>query len=78
MPKGASEVRHLRNKAEQYFYIISGIATLEMAGVLHVIQPKEGFHVPAGVAHTLSNEHETDLKNLVISAPPSHGDRINS
>jgi len=49
-----------------------------MAGVLHVIQPNEGFHVPAGVAPSLSNEHETDLKKLVISAPPSHGDRINS
>jgi len=78
VPKGSSEVRHLHNKAEQYFYIISGIATLEVAGVLHVIHPNEGFHVPAGVAHTLSNEHESDLDILVVSTPPSHGDRVNA
>ena len=78
VPQGSSEVRHLHNKAEQFFYIISGIATLEVAGVLHVIRPNEGFHVPAGVAHTLSNEHETDLEFLVISTPPSHGDRVNA
>jgi len=78
VPKGASEVRHLHNKAEQFFYVISGIATLEVAGVLHVVQANQGFHVLAGVAHTLSNEHETDLEFLVISTPPSHGDRVNA
>ena len=78
VPKGASEVRHLHNKAEQFFYVLSGTATLEVAGVLHVIRPNEGLHVPAGVAHTLSNEHETDLEFLVISTPPSHGDRVDA
>jgi mannose-6-phosphate isomerase-like protein (cupin superfamily) len=78
MPQGSSEVRHLHNRAEQFFYILSGIATLEVAGALHVIQPHEGFHVPAGVAHTLSNEHEADLEFLVISTPPSHGDRVSA
>lgn len=77
VPKGASEVRHLHKRAEQFFYVISGKATLEVAGVTHVIQSNEGFHVPAGVAHTLSNEHEEDLEFLVISTPPSHGDRLN-
>jgi mannose-6-phosphate isomerase-like protein (cupin superfamily) len=77
MPKGASEFRHLHNKAEQFFYILSGIATLEVAGVLHVVQPREGFHVSAGVAHTMRNDHETDLEFLVISTPPAHGDRVN-
>lgn len=77
VPKGDSEVRHLHKKAEQFFYIISGIATLELDGTRYVILPNEGFHVPAGIAHVLSNEHETDLEFLVISTPPSHGDRVN-
>lgn len=77
VPKGSSEIRHLHNKAEQFFYIISGIGTLEVAGDIHIIHPNEGFHVPAGVAHTLSNEHEQDLLFLVVSTPPSHGDRVN-
>jgi len=75
VPSGSSEVRHLHNRAEQFFYILNGIATLEVAGVIHVLNPNEGFHVPAAVPHTLSNQHEKDLEFLVISTPPSHGDR---
>lgn len=51
---------------------------IEVAEKVHVIEPDEGFHVPAGVEHTLSNEHEIDLEFLVISTPPSHGDRVNA
>lgn len=78
VPKGSSETRHLHNKAEQFFYILSGIATLEVSGDIHIIHPNEGFHIPAGVAHTLGNEHEQDLEFLVVSTPPSHGDRENA
>jgi len=78
VPQGASEVRHLHNHAEQFFYVLSGIATLEVSGEVHTIRPNEGFHVPAGVAHTLSNNHEQELEFLVISTPPSHGDRVNA
>ncbi|MDD3597157.1 cupin domain-containing protein [Sulfuricurvum sp.] len=78
VPKGSSETRHLHNQAEQFFYILSGIATLEVSGDIQVIHPNEGFHIPAGVAHTLSNEHEEDLEFLVVSTPPSHGDRENA
>jgi len=75
VPSGAAEVRHLHTKAEQFFYILKGIATLEVAGVVHTLNANEGFHVLAGVPHTLSNQHEQELEFLVISTPPSHGDR---
>ena len=77
VPMGASEARHLHTKAEQFFYVLSGIATLEVSGSRYTLHPNEGFHIPAGTAHTLSNEHEQDLEFLVISVPPSHGDRVN-
>lgn len=77
VPMGRSEIRHFHKKSEQFFYVLAGVATLEVAGVVHTIHPNEGFHVPAGVAHTLSNTHEKDLEFLVISTPPSHGDRVN-
>lgn len=77
VPHGCSEVRHLHRKAEQFFYILSGIATLQIAGEVYSLKPQEGFHVPAGVAHTLSNIHEQDLEFLLISTPPSHEDRVN-
>jgi mannose-6-phosphate isomerase-like protein (cupin superfamily) len=78
VPSGSSEVRHLHNRAEQFFYVLKGIATLEVAGVTHALKPNEGFHVPANVPHTLSNEHKQTLEFLVISTPPSHGDRENA
>ena len=78
VPPGSSEVRHLHNKAEQFFYILSGIATIEVEGEVHTLQPNQGLHVPAGTAHTLSNQHEQDVEFLVISTPPSHGDRVNA
>ena len=78
VPQGSSEIRHLHNRAEQFFYVLSGIATLEVDGVFHKIHPNQGFHVPAGIAHTLINNDESDLNFLVISTPPSHGDRVNA
>lgn len=73
-----SEIRHFHNKAEQFFYILFGITTFEVSGDINVLHPNKGFLIPAGVAHTLSNEHEQDLEFLVVSTPPSHRDRENA
>ena len=78
MPSGSTEVRHRHNRAEQFFYILNGTASLEVAGSVYVLKANEGFHVPAGVPHTLSNQHENALDFLVVSTPPSHGDRENA
>ena len=78
VPSGASELRHLHRKAEQFFYVLNGIATLEIDGAIHVLRQNEGCHVPAGMPHTLSNQHDQLLEFLVISTPPSHGDRENA
>lgn len=78
VPQGSSEARHLHEKAEQFFYVISGIATVEVSDVVHEIHPGEGIHVPAGIPHTLRNQHKDDLEFLVISSPPSHDDRVNA
>jgi len=78
VPHGSSEIRHLHNKAEQFFYILSGVATLEVGGVTHEMHPGEGIHVSAGMPHALSNKNRDDLVFLVVSTPPSHGDRVNA
>jgi len=78
VPSGASEIRHLHSRAEQFFYVLAGTATLEVAGTVHLLNPNQGYHVPAGVPHTLSNRHKPILEFLVISTPPSHGDRQNA
>lgn len=75
VPSGKSEQRHFHEKAEQFFFVISGFATLEVNGDTFVLPPQNGVHVPAGVAHCLSNQHKEDLVFTVTSTPPSHGDR---
>nr|WP_320050301.1 cupin domain-containing protein [uncultured Desulfuromonas sp.] len=55
--------------------MLRGIASLEVDGIVYTLNANEGFHVPAGVPHTLSNQNEQTLEFLVVSAPPSHGDR---
>jgi mannose-6-phosphate isomerase-like protein (cupin superfamily) len=76
VPSGCAEVRHYHNKAEQFFYVLSGIATLEVDGEIHRINPSQGLHIPAGKPHKLSNQNKEDLVFFVVSSPPSHGDRI--
>lgn len=78
VPSGSSEVRHLHHRAEQFFYVLSGTANLEVGGKTYTLNPRQGLHVPAGVPHTLRNEAPEPLEFLVISTPPSHGDRENA
>jgi mannose-6-phosphate isomerase-like protein (cupin superfamily) len=77
VPMGSSEVRHYHRKVEQFFYILSGIASLELDGTQHTLVAGQGLHVSAGLAHRLSNDHKQDLVFIVTSTPPSHGDRVN-
>lgn len=75
VPPGAAEARHYHNRAEQFFYVLSGVATMEVDGTVHKLTPNQGIHIPSGVAHRLSNGDTDDLQFIVISTPPSHGDR---
>jgi len=76
VPFGCAEVRHYHERAEQFFFVLAGLATLEVNGCVHSLNKFQGMHVSAGVAHQLKNEHNEDLMFMVVSTPPSHGDRI--
>lgn len=76
VPPGASETRHSHRIAQQFFYILSGTATFEYNGDVLVLQAGDGVSVPPGAVHQFRNEGDTDVHFLVISQPPSHGDRI--
>ena len=76
VPPGCAEIRHYHNMAEQFFYVLSGVATLEVMGEHHTLQPNQGMHIQPKVPHQLSNQENEDLIFLVISTPPSHGDRV--
>lgn len=76
VPSGCAEVRHYHAKSEQFFFVLSGLATLEVDGEVHLVKPQQGVHVPAGMRHQLRNEHDEVLSFIVTSCPPSHGDRF--
>lgn len=76
MPPGTAEVRHYHQHAWQFFLIIAGEATLEIDGLRQILQQHEGVEIPAGVPHQILNESAQDVEFLVISLPPSHGDRV--
>jgi mannose-6-phosphate isomerase-like protein (cupin superfamily) len=76
MPPGTSEVRHYHKLAQQFFYILSGEASMEVDGETLTLRCCEGLHIPPGVPHRIRNVSKESLEFLVISQPRSHGDRV--
>ncbi|MEO7996970.1 MAG: cupin domain-containing protein [Gemmatimonadaceae bacterium] len=77
MPAGTFEVSHRHNKAQQFFFVVSGELTLESNGARVTIHAREGVHVLPMVVHQALNVSNAAVEFLVISEPPSHGDREN-
>ena len=78
VPPGRGEVRHYHRHARQFFYVLSGVASLEVDGDVFELHPREGREVPPGRPHSLHNNGDEPLCFLVISTPPSHGDRVSA
>jgi mannose-6-phosphate isomerase-like protein (cupin superfamily) len=49
-----------------------------MDGQSMTLTAGEGVWIPAGTSHQVRNESAEDVHFLVISQPPSHGDRENA
>jgi mannose-6-phosphate isomerase-like protein (cupin superfamily) len=75
MPPGAWETRHRHARARQFFYVLEGELSIELAGTVYCIAKGHGLHVPPGDAHQVRNNGPVDARMLVVSSPPSHGDR---
>ena len=76
MPPATSEARHRHAHARQFFYVLSGVLTMEVEGERHRLEARTGIEIPPGAAHQALNESSADVEFLVVSTPPSHGDRI--
>lgn len=75
MPPGAREQRHWHARARQFFYVLSGTLTIEVEGVTHTLAARTGIELPPGTAHQAMNGTSTAVEFLVISEPPTYGDR---
>jgi mannose-6-phosphate isomerase-like protein (cupin superfamily) len=76
MPTGAAEVRHRHERAQQFFYVLSGEILLEIEGELTLVHAGSGIRILPGTRHLVRNPSSTAARFLVISQPPSRGDRI--
>ncbi|HKZ71350.1 MAG TPA: cupin domain-containing protein [Anaerolineales bacterium] len=76
MPPGAKEVRHYHERALQFFFVLSGVATMEVNGSREMIMAGQGTEIPPGAPHQIFNEAPSDLEFLVISQPSTQGDRV--
>jgi mannose-6-phosphate isomerase-like protein (cupin superfamily) len=77
MPPDTKEQRHYHEKAQQFFYILSGTATFEIEGHTYQVEQNKGMLIHPGARHRISNHGVKNLEFLVISQPKSHGDRVN-
>jgi mannose-6-phosphate isomerase-like protein (cupin superfamily) len=76
MPPGTSEIRHYHRKANQFFYVLQGTLSIEVSGSEFVLTRGQGVQVSAGEPHQVRNAATVDAEFLVVSNPPSHGDRV--
>lgn len=76
VPPGAGEIRHHHVHARQFFYVLSGVATLEFDDGPATVGAGQGIHVPPGVRHRFANHSDADVRFLVISSPSTAGDRV--
>jgi|ERR1700722_781431 len=76
MPPGAAEVRHHHVHAQQFFYILSGEVLMEVEGETTLVRAGSGIRILPGARHQIRNPSSSPVRLLVISQPPSHGDRV--
>jgi mannose-6-phosphate isomerase-like protein (cupin superfamily) len=76
MPPGTSEERHYHARVRQFFFVLSGEATLELAGSVERLRAQEGLEVAPGLPHQMRNDSAEALEFLVISSGLSRNDRF--
>jgi mannose-6-phosphate isomerase-like protein (cupin superfamily) len=76
MPPGSAEVRHHHERAQQFFYILSGEVLMEVNGDNTLVRAGSGIRILPGTRHQIRNPSAGPVRFLVISQPPSRCDRI--
>lgn len=75
MPTGAFEQRHVHRVTHQFYFLLQGVASVEIDGIERPLRRHEGIEIPAGLPHQLRNTPTAPLEFLVISTQPPRSDR---
>ena len=76
MPPGTSEARHHHQRARQFFYVLEGTLAMEMSGETLRLRAGQGLEIAPGTPHRAHNPGPQTTRFLVVSAPTSKGDRV--
>jgi mannose-6-phosphate isomerase-like protein (cupin superfamily) len=76
MPPGAQEQRHWHARSRQFFYVLEGELTMQFDDDAVAVPARHGLEIAPEIPHQAKNLSNADVRFLVISQPPSHGDRI--
>ncbi len=77
MPPATQEQKHYHHFAEQFFFILGGVASFQIEEEWIEVEQGEGIHILPEIKHLIKNKREKDLEFLVISQPSTRGDRVN-
>lgn len=78
MPPQASEVRHYHRRARQLFYVLQGELQIEVGEQCHRLWAGDSLEVAPGQRHLVCNRSSIPAMFLVVSAPTTAGDRVES
>jgi len=77
MPAQTSEALHYHEKAQQFFFILKGIATFEVENESYTVHTGQGFHIEAGKKLRIINNTSEDIEFILSSQPSTNQDRFN-
>lgn len=77
MSAHSAEIMHYHAKSRQLFYVLKGELTMLRDNESLTIPARHALAIEPGSAHRARNDSGEPVEFLVISSPPSHGDRFN-
>jgi mannose-6-phosphate isomerase-like protein (cupin superfamily) len=76
MPAGTAETPHSHLRARQFFFVLAGELVLKVQGHENLLRAGEGLEIAPGEVHQAANRGPAEVRFLLTSQPPSHGDRM--
>jgi len=76
MPPNYFEPKHYHDRSKQFFFVLSGQATVVVDNEVVVLNENDGIEIHAKAVHQMRNNSEHDVELLIISSPTCTGDRV--
>lgn len=76
VPPGKTEIMHYHKKGRQFFYIIEGVAVMEVDEQFIQLSAGEGIYIEPGEHHRFRNDSSDTVRFLVVTSPKTPGDRV--